>query len=253
MGVEHLRSLWREDKPVRAAWQSITDSYVTEILIHSGFDVLILDMQHGMTVTPDRAAAWLEAVGNADVAALIRVPWNDPVWIQFVLDAGADGVIVPLIASAADAVRAVGACRYPPIGVRSWGPNRAQFRAGLDYWAWANEQLLCFALIEHIDALRQIEEIVQVQGLDGLFIGPNDLGLSLGLAPGERDERHAAACRRVLEVGRVHGKVVGYYGGGGPTEALALLAEGFTLVPIAHDVGLVREGAARAIRDFVNS
>jgi len=253
MSVENLRSLWRDGKPVRGAWQATADSFITEILAHSGFDVLVLDMQHGMAVSLECAARWLEAVGNTDVAALVRVPWNDPFQIQSVLDAGADGVIVPLIGSVADAIQAVGACRYPPLGMRSWGPNRAHLRHGLDYQTWANEQILCLALIEHVNAVKQIDEIVGVPGLDGFFIGPNDLGLSLGLAPGQFDARHAAACRRVLDVGRSHGKVVGYYGGGGPDEARLRVTEGFNFCPIVHDVGLIQEGAARAIRDFAAS
>lgn len=252
MGVERLRALWRDEQPVKAAWLSTPDGLVAETMAHAGFDVLVLDMQHGMAIGPDRAAAWLQAVSAADVAALIRVPWNDPVHIQYVLDAGADGVIVPLIASPAEAARAAGACRYPPLGYRSFGPNRARYRAAdADYLTWTNEQVVCIALVEHVDAVAAIEEIVRVPGLDGVFIGPADLGLSMGLPPGQYDERHAAAVRRVAEVARAHGKVAGIFGGGGADEARAYRAQGFNFCPLAWDLGLLREGSAAAIRRFV--
>ncbi|MAG36221.1 MAG: 2,4-dihydroxyhept-2-ene-1,7-dioic acid aldolase [Dehalococcoidia bacterium] len=250
MSVERLRGLWRDGKPVSAAWLSTTDGLIAETVARGGFDVLVLDMQHGMAIGPDRAAAWLQAVGNADVAALARVPWNEPVHIQYILDAGADGVIVPLVASPAEAARAAGACRYPPLGFRSWGPNRARYRAEGDYLTWANEQVLCFALIEHIDAVNQIEAIVQTPGLDGVFIGPNDLGFSMGQLPGRHDEQHAAACRRVVEVARAADRVAGFYAGGGPAEALRHVDQGFNFCPIASDVGLIRDGAAAAIERF---
>ena len=253
MSVESVREKWRTDQPVSAAWLSTTDGLIAETVAHSGFDVVVLDMQHGMAIGPDRAAAWLQAVGNADVAALIRVPWNEPVHVQYMLDAGADGIIVPLVASPADAAKAAGSCRYPPLGFRSWGPNRARFRAGADYRSWANEQVLCLALVEHIDAVRKIEEIVQTPGLDGVFIGPNDLGFSMGLPPGNHDERHDAACRRVANVSRAAGKIVGFYGGGGPPEAAHRMAQGFNFCPIASDVGLIRDGATTVIREFLSN
>ena len=144
------------------------------------------------------------------------------------LDAGADGVIVPLIASPADAAKAAGSCRYPPLGFRSWGPNRARFRATGDYRLWANEQVVCIALVEHIDAVNQIEAIVETPGLDGVFIGPNDFGFSMGQLPGEHDEQHAAACQRVADVARAANKVAGIYSGCRPGGCAALaVAQGF--------------------------
>lgn len=250
MSVERLRARWREGKPVAAAWASTPDGIIAETLAHSGLDALVLDMQHGMAIGPDRAVAWLQAVGNGPVAAIVRVPWNDPVYIQYILDAGADGVIVPLIASPADAARAAGACRYPPLGYRSYGPNRARYRAGADYLRWANEQVLCFALIEHVDALDQLEAIVETPGLDGIFLGPADLGLSMGQLPWQWDERHTEACRRIAQVARSQGKLAGAYAGGGAAEALRWMAQGYNFCPIASDVGLVSSGIAAALREF---
>jgi 4-hydroxy-2-oxoheptanedioate aldolase len=251
VGVEQLRARWRDGRPVRAAWLATADGLVAEMIARAGFDVLVLDMQHGMAIGPDRAAAWLQAVGNADVAALVRVPWNDPLQMQYVLDAGADGVIVPLVTSPQEAARGVGACRYPPLGYRSYGPNRAAMRAGeIDPIRWANEQVLCIALVEHRDAVERIEEIVRVPGLDGVFIGPVDLGLSMGQPPGRHDERHEAACRRVVEMARAHDKVAGIFGGGGPAEALRYTSWGFNFCPIAWDLGLIRQGAAAALEQF---
>lgn len=251
MGIERVRQLWRDEKPVRAAWMLTADNIICETMAHAGFDLLVFDMQHGMGVGVDRALACLEALGNGDVAVLVRVPWNDPTYMQYVLDAGADGVIVPLVNSAADAALAAGACRYPPLGFRSFGPSRARFRAGAsDYITWANEQVVCLAMIEHRDAVKNLEEIAKTPGLDGFMVGPVDLGLSMGLRPGEKNAELTTALAKVPEVARAAGKVSGNYAGGGPREAMAYMSEGHNLCPIASDLVLIRTGVATALTEF---
>jgi 4-hydroxy-2-oxoheptanedioate aldolase len=251
MGVERVRALWREGQTVTSAWLSTPDGLIAEALARAGFDLLVLDMQHGMAIGPERAAAWLQVVQGAGVAALVRVPWNDPVHIQYVLDAGADGIIAPLVASPADATKAVGACRYPPLGYRSYGPNRARLLGQPDYYTWANENVLCIALIEHVAAVEQIEAIAATPGLDGLFVGPTDLGLSIGLRPGERDPRHWELCKRVAEVGRARGLILGFWSGGDLAEIRKYQEIGFNFLPLVNDVALVRAGAEAAIRQFL--
>src|SRR5512142_682433 len=134
MRPNKVKQMWREGKPVIAGWCSTADTYTAEAMIHAGFDALILDMQHGMGIGPDRAATWLQVVGQEDVTPLVRIPWNEPTFAQWVLDAGAVRLIVPMVNSVKDAKNAIGACRYAPVGYRSNGPNRARLLAS-DYFS----------------------------------------------------------------------------------------------------------------------
>ena len=125
MRKNRVKELWRQGKPVVAGWISAGSTYITESMAHAGFDALVVDMQHGMAITPDTVVACLQAISTTDTVPIVRVPWNRPEWIQYVLDAGAMGVIVPLVNTYEEAAKAGGACRYPPLGYRSAGPNRA--------------------------------------------------------------------------------------------------------------------------------
>src|SRR5262245_33835959 len=140
MRPNKVRQLWREKKPVAVGWLSSPDTYMVETMAQAGFDAIVLDMQHGMAIGPDRAAVALQAISTTETVPLVRVPWNDPIYIQYVLDAGAYGVIVPMVNSRAEAERAAGAAKYFPIGYRSNGANRARFYGGSDYFAHANEE-----------------------------------------------------------------------------------------------------------------
>ena len=119
MRPNRVKALWREGKDVRAAWTLTGDPLTAEILANAGFDAVLIDMQHGFTIGPERAGTLLHAISTTEAVPLVRVPWNEPFHIQYVLDAGAYGVVVPLVNSVEDAKRAAGACRYPPLGFRS--------------------------------------------------------------------------------------------------------------------------------------
>jgi 4-hydroxy-2-oxoheptanedioate aldolase len=243
--------MWREGKPVRAVWTISGDPLTTEILGNSGFDSVVLDMQHGFAIGPERAGAFLQAISTTPAVPLVRVPWNDPVHIQYVLDAGAYGVIVPLVNTPEEAERAAGACRYPPIGYRSAGPNRVSFYGGDDYLEHANDEVICLVMIEHIQAVERLDQIARVPGIDGFFIGPGDLALSMGLAPGAAasDPTFVAAVTRVREVATAHGLVSGIPPAD-PVEARRRFEEGFAFCPMGSDWGFLAEGAEAALRAF---
>ena len=251
MRPNRVKQLWREGKPVRASWLLSGDPLVAELLANAGFDAIVIDMQHGCGIGPERAAACLRAVNTTDTVPFVRVPWNDPVHIQYVLDAGAYGVIVPLVGSPEEAARAAGACRYPPQGYRSVGPNRVTLGAGADYVQHANDEIACLVMIEHVDAAGRIEEIAQVPGIDGFFIGPGDLAMSLGLPPSAdvAEPRHIAACAQVLRAARSHSLVAGI-APSGPIEARRRFQEGFTFCPFGSDWGFIAQGASAALGAF---
>jgi len=251
MGINRVKQLWRERRPVQVGWCSTADPYMAEVMIRAGFDVLVLDMQHGMGIGPDRAVAWLQAVGQKDVTPFVRLPWNEPYFAQWVLDAGALGLIVPMVNTVEDAQKAIGACRYPPQGYRSNGPNRARFCYGADYALHANDEVACLLMMETVEGIGNIEEIAALPGYDGFFIGPADLARSLGLPPAldVQDPRHVALVQRVVDVATAHGLVAGIHPAT-PAEALRRWSQGFNFNPLCSDVGIVSAGAARSLTEF---
>ena len=251
MRPNRVKQLWRENKPVAVGWLGTPDPYVAETMAQAGFDAIVLDMQHGMAIGPDRAAVCLQAISTTETVPIVRVPWNEPAFIQYVLDAGAYGVIVPMVNNAAEAAKAGGACRYAPLGYRSVGPNRARYYAGADYFAHANAEIICLVMIETTEAVEQIAEIAKTPGIDGFYIGPGDLAVSLGLPPGldVKDSRHVAACQQVLAAAQAHGLAAGIHTSG-PEEARRRFAQGFNFCPIGSDVGFVAAGARSALQQF---
>jgi 4-hydroxy-2-oxoheptanedioate aldolase len=182
------------------------------------------------------------------VTPLVRVPWNDAAIIMKMLDAGAYGVIVPLVNNREQAEAAAAACRYPPKGIRSYGPTRAVYYAGFDYFAHANDEVLCIPQIETVEALENLDDILGVPGIDAMYIGPMDLTISMGMAPqmdGEADE-YVRARRRIVESCSRHGVAPGLHSTAGT--ARARIEEGFRLVLATGDVGSLARAAREDIR-----
>ena len=249
MRKNKVKSLWQEGKAPTVAWLDTADTFVAETIANIGFDVLVLDMQHGMAIGPDRAALWLQAVSTTDTMPMVRVPWNEPFFIQWVLDAGAYGVIVPLVNTREEAVKAAGACRYPPIGYRSAGANRARLYGGVDYFKQANKEIICLVMIEDIKTVAHIETLADVPGIDGFYIGPSDLAVSMGLGPPEYREstKHAEACNQVLETAKSHGLICGIHCGS-PGEVVQRTSQGFMFCPAISGIGSLAVAASAALQ-----
>ena len=250
MRPNKVKALWREGKTATAGWVSTGDPFVAEILANAGYDALVIDMQHGMGITADRAIACLQAISTTDTVPIVRIPWNEPLSAQLVLDAGAYGIIVPLVNTYEEAVAAAGACRYPPQGYRSIGPNRARFYGGADYALHANEEIIVLVMIETMQAVDNLEEIAKAPGIDGFYIGPADLALSLGLTPSpdvEFNSRHAAACQRVVDVANAAGLAPCHHGSG-PEQAARRFAQGFKMCQTGSDVMMLAAGADSALK-----
>jgi 4-hydroxy-2-oxoheptanedioate aldolase len=212
MRPNRVKRLWREGKPAVGGWLSIPHCFAAEVMAHTGLDWLCVDMQHGCIDYSD-VVPMLTAISTTEVTPFVRVPWNEPAMIMKVLDAGAYGVIVPMVSNRAEAERAVAACRYPPLGMRSNGPNRVLLYAGSDYQRHANDEIACVVMIETPEALDRLDEIVTTPGVDAAYIGPTDLALALGLAPVMDNteplhvaqvERIRAACQRAGIVAGIH-------------------------------------------------
>lgn len=244
---------WAEGKPVLNGWLSIANSFSAEIMAAQGYDSVTIDMQHGI-VGYDGAVPMLQAMRASGVTPLVRVPWLDPADIMKALDAGAYGVICPMINTRAEAERLVSYVRYPPTGVRSFGPSRALFSAGAGYAAEADDEIICLAMIETAQAFENLEDILATPGLDGVYIGPADLTLGLQgrrYAPGfdRKEPELLDAIKRILTEAHKAGKRAALHNGTAAYAAEAV-GWGFDLVTVSNDVRLLAGAADASVREF---
>lgn len=237
-----VKSAWKAGKATVGAWLQFNSAYAAEVMAHQGFDWLCIDMQHGVVDYGD-AVALMTAISTTDTIPFVRVPWNDPAIIMKVLDAGAYGVVVPLINTPADAEAAVAACRYPPAGIRSNGANRAILYSGADYVANANEQIACIPMIETKQAIANLDDILSVPGVDAIYVGPSDLSFALGLPPrmDNEDPLHVETMDKILEACQRHGVAAGSHTGG-PRFTRRFLDKGFQMVTLTSDAGSMTRG-----------
>jgi 4-hydroxy-2-oxoheptanedioate aldolase len=217
-----------------------------EALALTGIDFIMIDTQHG-SFGPDSTSATLMAIAASGAAPIPRVARNDFTMIGRLLDEGAMGIIVPMVDTADHAMAAANACRFPPIGGRSWGWGGAR-RYGDDYTEWINEQVFVAVQIESATAVENAEAILATPGIDGCWIGPSDLALSMGIHPRDKDEdeRHHRAIARVLDACRNTGKIPGY-AGDSPQHAKELAARGFLFLTAGSDLGFMLSGARDGI------
>jgi 4-hydroxy-2-oxoheptanedioate aldolase len=239
---------WEAGRSARNAWLTIPDPYLAEIVAARGWvEAVTLDLQHGLF---DRRSAVdaLRSIAMHGAVPLVRLPDLDPALIGYLLDAGVAGLIAPMVESASEVMDLVAACRYPPAGRRSYGPNRGGLAQGFNAFADA-EQTLLFAMIETRAGLEQAEAMAAVEGVTGLFVGPGDLGLSLGIGPGQdREEpeikdalvRIRDACRRAGKRCAVHANGASY--------AARIAGQGYDLATVWVDVVAIGSSLAGAER-----
>jgi 4-hydroxy-2-oxoheptanedioate aldolase len=239
-----VKSIWAKGGVVVNGWLSIPSSFSAEVMAHQGFDSLVVDMQHGV-VDYQTAVTMLQAISTTPVIPLARVPWNDPALIMKTLDAGAYGIICPMINTRVQAEQLVATCKYAPRGFRSFGPVRASIYAGADYHLHANDTIIVMPMIETKEAVQNLDEILSVPGVDAIYVGPADLSLTLGCTP-KLDQTEApvvealgkilAACKRHGVIAGLHNATSGY--------ALSMIAQGWQFVTLASDSRFLAARAA---------
>ena len=178
----HVKRMLKEGKKTAGAWAQIVSPISAEIMSWAGFDWLIIDMEHGPNDIPSLLAQ-MQAMEGTNTVPIVRAPWNDFVMIKRILDAGAYGLLIPYVNTKAEAETAVKACKYPPEGIRGIAGSTRAARFGqdsMDYFTRANDEVLIITQVETRQAVENIDEILQVDGLDGIFIGPMDLATSYG-------------------------------------------------------------------------
>ena len=248
MRENRVKRMWQVGQPALGGWLTVPSSFSAEVMAHAGFDWLCVDMQHGV-IDYQAAVTMLQAISTTETVPFVRVPWNEPGIIMKALDAGAYGVIIPIVNTPAEAEAAVQACRYPPRGIRSHGPIRASLYGGRDYITRGNDEVLCIVQVETKESVDNLDDILSVPGVDATYIGPADLSLSLGLPPASDHDEPAfvAAIERVLEVSRRHHVVPGAHGGNVVT-ARKRLEQGFLLVEMCDDAGSLARSAAADLK-----
>jgi 4-hydroxy-2-oxoheptanedioate aldolase len=247
MRPNRLRQIWKTGGAVINGWLAIPDSFSAETMAHLDWDSLTIDLQHGL-VDYQTMLPMLQAISTTDTVPMVRVPWLEPSILMKALDAGAYGLICPMINTREDAQKLVDWTHYAPRGSRSFGPLRALLYAGADYPQEANDSIVTFAMIETAKALDNLDDILSVKGLDAIYIGPSDLSLALGCRPvfNDVDPKAAEAIAHILARAKAHGVIAGIHNGT-PAGALAHIANGFQFVTVSSDARLMASAAQQAL------
>jgi 4-hydroxy-2-oxoheptanedioate aldolase len=248
MDTSPLKQRWQDGDTALGAWISLRDPLLAEVAGSAGYDYVCIDMQHGMS-DYTHVTAHLHALARTSAVPIVRVPWLEFGIIGRVLDAGALGVIIPMVNSPEEARYAVDACRYAPVGKRSFGPLGASTRYGSGYAATANEVVACIPMIETRQAVESIDDILSVPGIDAAYIGPADLSLTYGLQPRVDQEGDVFdnALATVVDACKRHGVVPGIHANA--SLAAKRHATGFRMIT----VGLDASPATAALRADIMS
>ncbi len=249
MDTSPLKQHWRDGGTALGAWISLRDPLLAEVAAMSGYDYVCIDMQHGMSDYTHVTTA-LHAMARTPTVPIVRVPWNEQGIIGRVLDAGALGVIIPMVNSPEEARRAFDACRYTPDGTRSFGPLGAGSRYGGGYAGTANDVVACIPMIETRQAVETVDAILAVPGIDAAYIGPADLSLTYGLpaAVDQKGDPFESALATVVAACQRHGVIPGIHA----NAALAAKrhAAGFRMITVGLDasptIAALRADAASA-------
>ena len=241
-----ILDIWKSGKPAINGWLSIPNSFTAESMAKMGWDSLTIDFQHGMN-DYSTSLPMLQAISNTPTIPFARVPWNEPGIIMKMLDAGAMGVVIPMVNTVEEARAAVGACRYAPTGYRSFGPVRASIYAGSDYFQNANDEVACIPMIETTTALENLDNILSVSGIDAVYVGPADLSITLGQAPAmDNDGAFEEARLNISGSCSNHNVVAGIHANAGLAEKH--VAAGFRMVTISSDQGAMASAARQDIK-----
>lgn len=247
MRENRLRTIWKEGGAAVNGWLAIPNGFSAETMAHQGWDTLTIDMQHGM-IDYQSMVGMLQAISTTPTVPIVRVPWLEPGILMKTLDAGAYGIICPMVNTRQDAENLVAWTNYAPRGKRSFGPVRGLLYGGPDYLQHANDTVVSFAMIETVQALDNLDDILSVEGLEAVYIGPADLSLALGCTPtfDDVDPKAAEAFDYILSRAKAHGKIAGIHNGA-PPAALKRIAKGYQFVTIGSDARLMAAGSQQVL------
>ncbi len=248
-----LKQLWNEGKPTINGWCSIGNSFTAEIMAAQGYDSVTIDAQHG-ALDYSGVLPMLQAMRASGVVPMVRVSWLEPGIIMKMLDAGAYGIVCPMVNTAAQAAEFVSYMRYPPLGQRSFGPTRVSFSAGANYGNEANGEVLALAMIETEQGMNNLAAIAATPGLDGIYVGPADLTLSLtgGRLPHGFDREEPEMIDKLQEIIAAC-KANGIRGAlhcGTPEYAARAIGWGYNMTTVSGDSRLLAAAAGASVVKF---
>lgn len=247
MRANATKELIRSGKPALGTMCNAASPLVAELLGRSGYDFVVVDLQHGEN-NLDRLSGMLQAVSATPATPVVRVPANVPMYIQRALDLGAYGVIVPQVNTRAEADAVAASVRYAPAGHRSWGPVRGALYGGTDYFANAAKTLLSLVMIESAEGLANAAAILGAPGIDGCFVGPADLNITLGGSPDDPVLRPATedGIATIAAAASAAGKIAGIHAFN-LDEGRRRLTQGFRFMTVMADTRMIQSGAAQAL------
>ncbi len=248
MRPNRIRELFAAKTCATMGWIALNSTYSAELMGHAGFDTVVVDLQHGPLYL-DAAVPLLQALSSTPAMPMARCSDNNFFEINKLLDAGAYGIICPLIDTPEDAARFVSACRYPPQGTRSFGPTRGILYGGADYAEHANDTILALGMIETAQGMANLKAICETPGLDGVFIGPADLSFALGVKPPPRwtESPLTEALDRIRDAAHAAGKMAGIFCGS-TQMAIDMKKRGFDIVMNGMDALMLRATAEQNVK-----
>lgn len=249
MEQQSLRNCWSKGNGAINAWCSIPNAVTAEMMSMNDFDSITIDMQHGL-VDYQTALNMLQVISASGKTPMVRVPWNEPGIIMKSLDAGALGIICPMINTPEDAANFVSTTKYAPVGSRSSGPTRAIMVHGPNYHDEANDNIISLAMIETVEALNNVEKIAATEGLTGIYIGPSDLSISMGFKPGlDRVESEIIKAIKRIENACIDNNIKVGIHCLSPSYLKDKLSHGYHLATLASDVRIYAEGISNKLKE----
>ncbi len=250
MSDNRMKCLLKEGKAVVGSAISLPDQFVAEVMASVGFDFLVIDTEH-CPITISELQNILIALRPTESTIIVRAAWNDVVMIKQILDVGAEGIVAPWVNSAEEAKQAVAAAKYPPEGIRGCGPRRAArlSASSAEYFAKANDNILVLGQIETVQAVENLDGILQVDGLDGIMVGPADLACSMGYIHDMGNPAVDEMIGRILGKCKEHGVPFGMFTGT-MERARKWIKRGGQIATVGSDVGFIVEGATRTKKEI---
>ena len=255
MNIKHINDKFAKHQLITGTHISVGNPMVTDVIIRAGFDALWIDTEHS-AMDRQEILINLIAASRAGAAVFVRVPWNDPILVKPILEMGVDGIIFPMICSPAEAEKAVKSCLYPPHGIRGYGPLRASDYGASDAGLYVNQtsrDMWRIMQIEHIKAVENISEILAVEGVSAVVMGPMDLSASIGLLP---DCTHPDVLKLIKEVER-QAKSAGIpfglsagYNANAPSSIQVWMDFDPDFLFLGSDVSFLAQGSANTLRDI---
>jgi 4-hydroxy-2-oxoheptanedioate aldolase len=249
--MNDIKQKWANGQTLSNAWISIPNSWTVEIMARAGYDILTIDAQHGLATDLATILPMLQAISGNSSVPFVRLPANDPAFIMRMLDAGVQGLICPMLTTADETEAFVKATKYFPMGFRSFGPTRSNLIFGENYFASANQSTIALAMIETPDALKNINQMAKVPDLDGFYVGPWDLSLSLGYEK-LADFNHPsflAILKNICDAAKANGLVAGIHAGS-PENARLFANMGFQFVTMINDSSALKTMAKETLTRF---